>query len=222
MWQAHDMFVDMFLPSWVTRFQHRRTMIGYLLYLGTHLPPKSSVLTWAQFSRRKLFTGHTLALADGRKAGVNAEITSYGMYMFLYPWVSIMQLGSNKFSNNLAVFPSWKTWEELHAVWAPPPLSSSLFYSTVFSHPLLFLSKVSFSCLSCSPCFLEGTALQVRATSRILASHDFCPPLLPSHRISRIESRLLWRARAGTVYSLGSFTAARSSFMLKKICSLIC
>lgn len=145
MWQAHDMFVDMFLPSWVTRFKHRRTVIGYFLCLGTHLPPKPSVLTWAQFDRLRLFTWHTLALVDGRRAGATPEIPSYRVNIFLYPRVSIMQLGSRKFSNNLAVFPSWQTWEELHAVMKSPSLCSSLF--TIFSHPLLS-SEGSWKCLS--------------------------------------------------------------------------
>lgn len=176
MWQAHDMFVDMFLPSWVTRFKHRRTMIRYFLYLGTHMPPKSSILTWSQFDRLKLFTGHTLALVDGRRAGANPEITSYRMNIFLYPWVSIMQLGSNKFSNNLTVFPSWQTWEELHAVMSSPPFPPHFLQYCVLPPIALPLKAPEsvFLVPFMSSRFLEGAALQVRATSRILASHHSC------------------------------------------------
>lgn len=101
-------------------------------------------------------------------------------------------------------------------LWSPPPFAPPfLLFSPTHCFPLKALESV-FLVPFMSLSFPGGSGPSGQSRQQNPCVTPLLPPLLPSHRISRIESRQLCRATAGTLHALGRFTAARSGFCWKK------
>lgn len=210
------MFIDMLLPSWLTRFKHRGTMVRCFLYLGAYLPPKSS--PWPDLPLKSspwpdlrltdsVFTCDThLHTQMGRKLVSTQRppprecIFSYIPEFWLGNWALINILITGLY------FHLDRLEENDMQLWAPP-------------HRPLLLNDFTVAC-STTHCFpSEGTdsvflthfmfpliswrewSFGSEPPSRTVVFLTHSCSLLPPHWTAGTEPRLARRAGAGTLRS---------------------